>query len=497
LYISEPQNDFIFSVLAEELGFIGCAVVVILFAIFIWRGIIIAMKAPDMFGSLLAVGITALIGLEAIINIAVVTSSMPVTGMPLPFFSYGGTSLIILLCSVRRSAKYIETEQQNMRRKPMKVIIAAAGTAGHINPGIAIANKIKSENKDAEITFIGTNRGLENDLVPRAGYNLRTIDAYGINRKISLQNIKNIIKTLKGFREAKNIVREIDPDIVIGTGGYICGPVVSAAVKNKIPSMLHESNSYPGMTVRLLSKKVDTILVGFEDAIERLPKAKHVVVTGNPTIKNVGAGALDSLGRPGGRPLQEIKQELGLKNDLPIVLVFGGSQGAKSINEALVKMIEEKLNSNYQIVWATGPKQYDAIKEELLEDNININNIINTKVLPYIYNMEEVTHIADIIVSRSGAMTITEISTIGKPAIFIPFPFATENHQEYNARVLEKAGAAKVILDKDLDAKILTETLDDMLKDKNKLMQMGENAKKLAIPDTLDRIYKEVEKLIR
>ena len=174
----------------------------------------------------------------------------------------------------------------------MKVIIAAAGTGGHINPGIAIANKIKSEDKDAEITFVGTTRGLENDLVPRAGYDLKTIDAYGISRKISFKNIVNMIKTLKSFREAKKIVRDINPDIVIGTGGYICGPVLTEAIKKKIPTMLHESNSYPGVSVRLLSKKVNTVAVGFEDTVARLPKAKHIVVTGNPV--NVGA----TCGRP-------------------------------------------------------------------------------------------------------------------------------------------------------------------------------------------------------
>ena len=202
----------------------------------------------------------------------------------------------------------------------MKVIIAAAGTGGHINPGIAIANKIKEENEDAEITFVGTTRGLENDLVPRAGYNLRTIEAYGINRKITFQNIKNMVKTLKGFREAKKIVKDIQPDIVIGTGGYICGPTMMAAVKNKIPTVLHESNAFPGIAVKLLSKKVDVVLVGFKEANERLPKAKKIVVTGNPT--KIGMGVARTQ-----------------ENELPIVLVFGGSQGAKAINGALIDII--------------------------------------------------------------------------------------------------------------------------------------------------------------
>ena len=165
----------------------------------------------------------------------------------------------------------------------MKVIIAAAGTGGHINPGIAIAQEIKKHNPDAEITFIGTPRGLENDLVPRAGFKLKTIEAYGIKRKISISNFKNVCKTLKSYSIAKNIIREIKPDIVIGTGGYICGPVFSGAFKYGIPTILHESNAFPGVAVKVLSKKTNTVLVGFEDAVKRLPKAKNVVVTGTPT----------------------------------------------------------------------------------------------------------------------------------------------------------------------------------------------------------------------
>ena len=164
----------------------------------------------------------------------------------------------------------------------MKVVIAAAGTAGHINPGLAIAKKIQEEQKDSKIMFIGTTRGLENDLVPRAGYELKTIDAYGLSKKISIDNIKNMIKTLKGFGESKKILKEMKPDIVIGTGGYICGATISAAHRLKIPTVLHESNAFPGKAVKMLAKKTDTILVSFEDAIDRIKHAKKIVYTGTP-----------------------------------------------------------------------------------------------------------------------------------------------------------------------------------------------------------------------
>lgn len=370
----------------------------------------------------------------------------------------------------------------------MNAIIAAAGTGGHINPGIAIANKIKEENIDAQITFIGTVRGLENDLVPRAGYKLETIEAYGINRKISVENIRNLVKTLKSIGKAKKIIKKLKPDVVIGTGGYICMPVMLAAKKLKIPTLLHESNAFPGVSIKVLSKDVNTVMVGFEDAIKRLPKAKNVVLTGTPTKmkKNI----LDD------EKIKKIKEQLGFKSDLPVVLVTGGSQGAKSINETLINIIKKKMNNNYQIIWAAGKNQYDLIKEELQQANINIGNIPRVKIVPYIYNMEEVMNAVDVVVARSGAMTITEISVLGKPAIFIPYPYATENHQEYNAKVLEKTGAAKIILDKNLNDKILSEYIEDMIKDKDKLKEMSNNARKIAIDNVEQRIYKEILKVL-
>ena len=367
----------------------------------------------------------------------------------------------------------------------MRAIIAAAGTGGHINPGIAIANKIKEKENNSEIIFIGTNRGLENDLVPRAGYELKTINAHGLERKLSIQNFKNLYETYKSIGEAKKIIQNFKPDVLIGTGGYICVPTVIAAKKLGIPVVLHESNAFPGIAVKLFKKKANKILVGFKDAKERLGNRENVIVTGNPIkLKKQNYTEIQK---------EKIKQELGLKIDKPVVLVFGGSQGAQSINRSLIEIIVNKKNKNYQIMWAAGPEQYDKIKSKLNEVNINIDKIENAKIVPYIYNMEEVMNTADLVVCRSGAMTITEISVVGKPAIFIPFPFATENHQEYNARVLEKVGAAKIILDKDLNSEILGNTINRMVKDKEKLKQMGENARKVAIPDVENRIYDEIK----
>ena len=368
----------------------------------------------------------------------------------------------------------------------MKVIIAAAGTAGHINPGIAIANKIKKEIPNSKIIFIGTIIGLENDLVPRAGYELKTIEAYGIQKRINITNIKNFLKTIKGFSEAKEIIKEEKPDLVIGTGGYICGAVLTAAAKQNIPTMLHESNAYPGLAVRMLAKRTTTIMVGFKEAKEKLTKAKRVVLTGTPT--KISNTRIDK---------DKVKKDLGITNDLPIVLIFGGSQGAKAINDIVLQIIKNKLNKNYQIIWAPGKNQYEIIKSELLKENIDINNVKNAKIIPYIYNMQEMMAISDLIIARSGAMTITELSIMEKPAIFIPLPSRNANRQEDNARVLEKLNAARVILEEDLSCDKLEETIEQLIVDRKELEQMGKNGAEIAIDNAEDKIFEEIKNIFK
>ncbi|MBR1653929.1 MAG: undecaprenyldiphospho-muramoylpentapeptide beta-N-acetylglucosaminyltransferase [Clostridia bacterium] len=366
----------------------------------------------------------------------------------------------------------------------MKVIISAAGTGGHINPGIAIANKIKKEEPNSEIIFIGTSRGLETDLVPRAGYELKTLEAYGLKKEISFKNFKNMIKTAASTRLAKKYIKSFKPDIVIGTGGYICGPVFAAATANKIPSILHESNAYPGRAVKMFAKKATKVLVGFEAAKERLPMAKEVVVTGTPT-KVTKIEMTD-------KRKQELIAELGLKNNLPIVLVFGGSQGAKAINDAIIGMLKENKINNCQLVWATGQKQYDIISKELKENGLDIENLKNCKALPYIYNMEEMYALSDLVVARSGAMTITELAIACKPAVFIPLPSVGANRQEDNARVVEALGGAEVILNSELTSENLSEKLNRLTSDVNILKQMGKKINSLEIKNVEDKIYKEI-----
>ena len=371
----------------------------------------------------------------------------------------------------------------------MKAIIAAAGTAGHINPGLAIANKIKQEEPNSEIIFIGTQRGLENDLVPRAGYELKKIDAYGLSTKISIDNLKKMYATYKGISKARKIIKEFKPDVVIGTGGYICVPVSVAAKKEHIPIILHESNAFPGKAIKMTAGKAETVLVSFEEARTRINSAKNIVYTGTPTKICKKEYSLNEKNK--------IIEKNGLSKVKPNILIFGGSQGAQKINEAIVGIIKNVQNKNYHLIWATGPKQYDIIKDELKKNNMDIKKVENAKIVPYIYNMEEIMNVSDVIVARSGAMTITEISNLGKPSILIPLPNVSNNHQLYNAKVLENVGAARIILNNELNCDNLNNTIEEIVLNKTNLNQMGEKALQKSVHNVESKIYSEIKKVVK
>jgi len=371
----------------------------------------------------------------------------------------------------------------------MRVIVAAAGTAGHINPGLAIANKIKENEPKSEIIFIGTTRGLENDLVPRAGYELKTIEAYGLSKQISIENFKKICTTLKATGKARKIIQDFKPDVIVGAGGYICGPVVWAGKKEKIPVVLHESNAFPGKAVKLLAKKADKVLISFEEARPKIKGAKKIVFTGTPVKIEKKEYTQEEK--------RTILHNGGLTENLPTILIFGGSQGAQKINEAVIGILENKLNKEYQIIWATGPKQYNAIKEELEQKNIDIKNIQNAKILPYIYNMEELMNVSDVIVARSGAMTITEISNLGKPSILVPLPNVSQDHQLHNAKVLADVGAAKIILNNELTKDNLNTEIEEIIKNPEQKKKMEEKALSKSVKNVQEKIYREISKVIK
>lgn len=357
----------------------------------------------------------------------------------------------------------------------MKVLIAAGGTGGHITPGIAIANRLKEEGH--EILFAGTKSGMEVDLIPKAGFEIKYIHARGIRRGNVLKNIKTFTELITGINDAKKIIKEEKIELVIGTGGYVTAPVMIAALKLKVPTLIHESNALPGKTTKWLSGKVDRVAVGFEDALKQIPKAKCAVYTGNPTKLK------DSYTK------EECKKKI--KSDKPLVLIFGGSQGAQKINETMVEFINTTQIDEYEVIYATGPKHYEEIIKQIKVKNENV------KIEKYIYNMEEIMVASDLAVCRSGALTVSELGIVGLPAILIPFPYAAENHQFYNAKTIEDANAGIILEESELTCEKLKNTIEEILKNKEKLKTMTKNAKKSEMKNAMDNIMKEIKQIVK
>lgn len=373
----------------------------------------------------------------------------------------------------------------------MNVLIAAAGTGGHINPAIAIANIILKNDKDAEILFVGTKNGLENKLVENAGFNIKHIRTGKIIRSFTFKNINQMYLAYKGIADSCKVIDEFEPDLVIGTGGYVCVPVMIAARRKKIPYILHESNAFPGVSVKLLAKKAARVMISFKEAKDRLKYKENVVYTGTPAKFSVND--YDRLDK------DECKKKFELdKINKKIILVTCGSQGAKKINEVVLDMVKNIHSDKYYIVLVTGDKNFDEINEKLNkikeETSLDIKNYI--KLERFIFNMDELYKSVDMCITRSGAMTITELSIVAKPSILIPLPTAAENHQYYNAKVLEDVGAARIIEQKNLDYNVLNKNISEML-DENKLEKMSQMARKKVSYDIEDKIYDVIEKVVK
>lgn len=361
----------------------------------------------------------------------------------------------------------------------MKIAVSGGGTGGHIYPALALIREIQKRDENVEFLYIGTEKGLESKLVPRENIPFKSIHITGFKRKISFENLKTVLRFLKGVRDSKKMLKEFKPDVVIGTGGYVCGPVVYAAAKMGIPTIVHEQNSVPGLTNKFLSRYVDKIAICFEEARRFFPEQK-VVLTGNPRASEV-------LGQDG------VKGRLsaGLKLKIPTVLVFGGSRGARPINEAVVKSLAELSGKPYQVLYVTGDVHFEDVRKEV-ELVGNPDNVI---IKPFIHNMPEVLSGVDLTVARAGATTLAELTSLGIPSILIPSPYVTDNHQEKNARALSENGAAKLLLEKDLTGPKLVESIDQILGRDEKLAEMKKAAKKLGIPDAAQRLYRLMEEL--
>lgn len=372
----------------------------------------------------------------------------------------------------------------------LKVLLAGGGTAGHINPALAIASIIKERRPDAEFLYAGTPNGMEARLVPKAGIEFTPIKVSGFQRKLTPKNIARNIKavaylTTAGHR-AKQIITEFKPDIVIGTGGYVSGPVVMKAAQMGIPTAIHEQNAYPGVTTRILTKHVDEVMLTVEAAKDYFDSSVKYTVTGLPVRRGFTR-----------RSREEAKKELGLDDSI-CILSTGGSLGAGRINETVADLIEwsQKNGKKINHIHSYGQMGRDTFMQSLKDKGIEVDGNPRLMIKEYIDNMAVCMAAADLIISRSGANALCEIESVGRASILIPSPIVAGNHQYHNAMVLADAGAAVVFEQKDLTSELLIKTVEDLYSNPDKLSSLSMHAAELAINDTPERIYSVISRLI-
>lgn len=372
----------------------------------------------------------------------------------------------------------------------MRVLITGGGTGGHVNPALAIANTIKQNDHDAVIAYVGTKRGIENKLVPKAGYPMYYVDVKGIKRSLSPSNIKAAYLALTSPIKAKKIIREFKPDIVVGTGGYVSWPVVKAASQMGIPTALHESNAIAGVAVKMLQKSVDRIYLNFEKTGESLScdRAKLMKV-GNPIL-----GGFSSMTR------EEARKKLGIPDKYKyVILSYAGSMGAEKVNDAVLCLMREFTAKHPEVyhIHATGSIELELCTSQFKE--MGLDKCENIELCEYIYDMPVRMAAADITINRAGAMTISELAATGKCSIFIPSPNVAENHQYKNAKVLSDAGAAALFEEKELTdgAKPLIEEVEKLLSDGGEKLraERSEKIRQFAVSDANKLIYNDLVKL--
>ena len=358
----------------------------------------------------------------------------------------------------------------------MKIVIVAGGTGGHIYPALAIINKIKEKEPSSEFLYIGTDDRMEKDIIPDLGIKFIGLKMSGLNRHNPFSNVEVLQKFRQAIKDARKIIKDFKPDIVIGAGGYITAPVLYAAHLEKIPVLIHEQNSIPGISNKFIGTFADRICVSLPNSVNLFPKDK-VVYTGNPRSEEIIK--VDKLD----------KTKLGFKKDQKLVVVVMGSLGSTTMTEKIKELIPAFNDKDYQVLIITGKKYYDQYKGINLSDNV--------KILPFMENLINLLKDSNLIVSRAGASTIAEITAIGLPAILVPSPYVTNNHQYKNAKELEDNGACIIVTEDEFSKeKIITE-IDELFSDSKKYNKMKESSKKLGITDSATRIYKEIDKIIR
>ena len=366
----------------------------------------------------------------------------------------------------------------------MRIIVSGGGTGGHIYPAVTIANQIKEKQPDAEIIFVGTREGLEREIVPRYGYPIEFIEVAGFQRKLSLDTIKSAFKLLAGLVDAMKLIRRIKPDLVVGTGGYVCGPVLFLAALQGIPACIQEQNAMPGVTNKILAHFVKKVFLGYQEAGKYFGGKSEKLFTGNPIRKEI-------LEVSRAVAIEKLKLDPAKKT----ILVSGGSRGARSINDAMA-LVETSLagRSDVQVIHITGDTGYEKFVRQV-EKNVLISD--NIKVFRYMHDMPLALAATDLAVFRAGAIGLAELMARGIPSILVPYPYATANHQEHNARAVEAAGAAVVILDKELTGENLLKQIESLLADESRLQKMKDAAKALGRPEAAEDIARKVLALLK
>ncbi len=357
----------------------------------------------------------------------------------------------------------------------MRVIMTCGGTGGHIYPAVAIADEFRRRDPDTEILFIGSEIGMEKDLIPQTGYEITLISADGFSRTLRGM-ILSVRRLLKGRKQAKKLIREYRPDIVVGTGGYASAPVVYMAEKAKVPTYIHEQNAIPGKTNKLLASSARKIFLGFRKAGEYFRDPEKHIFTGNPVRRE-----FMELSR------EEARKRLGIAEDEFTVLAFGGSQGAGRLNREMIKVIHEfSGQKGIRVLLGCGGYYYDAIMEEFREEGFTpADNIV---IMEYIQDMAAFLKASDLVISRSGALTVAEVAVSGVPAVFVPFPQAAENHQFYNAQAVAEAGGAEVIEEKDLADDIILRRIRHYMENPGQLKEMAEKCRSCGASDAAEKI---------
>lgn len=365
----------------------------------------------------------------------------------------------------------------------MKILLSGGGTGGHIYPALALMRRIKTLHPQAEFLYVGTERGLESTIVPKAGVPFRSVEIQGLRRSLSAENLKTLYLMLTSVQKSKKIIKEFQPDVVVGTGGYVCAPVLFAASRLGIPTVIHEQNSVAGVTNKFLARFVDRIAICFEDVREDFAKyASKVVYTGNPRAQEVAEGkAVAALA------------DYDLDETLPTVLVFGGSRGAEKINQSLIEAAQSFSGKDMQAILVTGETHFEKINKQIASLTPQLKNL---KVVPYVDNMPALFRKVDLVVCRSGATTLTELTALGIPSVLIPSPYVTANHQLKNAESLAKNGAALIIEEAELDGNRLYDAIDTLLTDRGKREKMSVRAIELGVPDAADRLFKVMQEIM-